>query len=70
LFWALAVASFAFFYPVLAATPIKAIAAARVKNDAVDARTLPHLLRTNLLPEAWIAPPEAREAGRRARRSG
>ena len=42
----------------------KAIASARVKNDAIDARTLAHLLRTNLLPEAWIAPPEAREARR------
>jgi transposase len=38
----------------------KAIAAARVKNDAVDAKTLAHLLRTNLLAEAWIAPPAAR----------
>src|SRR5712691_7504008 len=31
----------------------KAIAAGRVKNDSVGARTLAHLLRTNLLPEAW-----------------
>ena len=38
----------------------KAIASARVKNDAIDAPTL-HLLGTNLLPEAWIAPLEARE---------
>jgi transposase len=30
----------------------KAIASARVKTDAVDARTLAHLLRTDLLPEA------------------
>jgi transposase len=45
----------------------KAIAAARVKNDAVDAKTLAHLLRTNLLAEAWIAPPEAREARRLVR---
>jgi hypothetical protein len=45
----------------------KAIATARVKNDAVDARTLAHLLRTNLLPEAWIAPPEVREARRLVR---
>jgi transposase len=30
----------------------KAIAAARVKTDAVDARTLAHLLRADLLPEA------------------
>jgi transposase len=34
----------------------KAIAAARVKTDAVDARTLAHLLRADLLPEAYIAP--------------
>lgn len=45
----------------------KAIATARVKNDAVDAKTLAHLLRTNLLPEAWIAPPEVREARRLVR---
>lgn len=45
----------------------KAISSARVKNDSVDAKTLAHLLRSNLLPEAWIAPPEAREARRLAR---
>jgi len=45
----------------------KAISAGRVKNDAVDAKTLAHLLRTNLLPEAWIAPPEVREARRLVR---
>jgi transposase len=39
----------------------RAIAAARVKTDAVDARTLAHLLRTGLLPEAYIAPPELRD---------
>jgi transposase len=39
----------------------KAIASARVKNDAVDAGTLAHLLRTGLLPEAYIAPRELRE---------
>ena len=39
----------------------KAIASARVKNDAVDARTLAHLLRTHLLPEAYIAPCELHE---------
>jgi transposase len=39
----------------------KAIAAARVKTDAVDARTLAHLLRADLLPEAYIAPRELRE---------
>ena len=36
---------------------VRAIAAARVKTDAVDAPTLAHLLRTGLLPEAYIAPP-------------
>lgn len=45
----------------------KAISSARVKNDAVDARTLAHLLRTNLLPEAWIGPPACREARRLVR---
>jgi transposase len=45
----------------------KAIAAGRVKNDAIDARTLAHLLRTNLLPEAPIAPPEVRAARRLVR---
>lgn len=45
----------------------KAISSARVKNDAVDARTLAHLLRTNLLPEAWMAPPEVRELRRLVR---
>lgn len=39
----------------------KAIAAARLKNDKVDARTLAHLLRADLLPEAWIAPAEVRD---------
>ena len=35
----------------------QAIAAARVKTNAVDAKTLAHLLRTGLLPEAYIARP-------------
>ena len=39
----------------------KAIASARVKTDAVDARTLAHLWRTDLLPEAYIAPRELRD---------
>src|SRR5262249_6990357 len=41
----------------------KAIAAARVKTDAVDARTLAHLLRADLLPEAYVAPRGLRELG-------
>jgi hypothetical protein len=32
----------------------KAIAAARLKNDKVDAAILAQLLRADLLPEAWI----------------
>lgn len=39
----------------------KAIASARLKNDKVDARTLAHLLRADLLAEAWIAPVEVRD---------
>jgi transposase len=39
----------------------RAIAAARVKTDAIDAKMLAHLLRTGLLPEAYIAPPELRD---------
>jgi len=39
----------------------RAIAAARVKTDAVDARTLAHLLRADLLPEAYVAPRDLRD---------
>jgi transposase len=39
----------------------KAIASARVKTDSVDALTLAHLLRADLLPAAYIAPGELRE---------
>ena len=50
-------------YDVHLAHPLRtrAIAAARVKTDAVDAPTLAHLLRTGLLPEAYIAPAELRD---------
>lgn len=34
---------------------VKAIASAKLKNDRVDSATLAHLLRANLLPEAWQA---------------
>ncbi|MGC2635558.1 MAG: IS110 family transposase [Acidobacteriaceae bacterium] len=34
---------------------VKAIASAKLKNDRVDAATLAHLSRCDLLPEAWIA---------------
>lgn len=40
----------------------KAIAAARLKNDRVDAQRLALLLRGNLLPTVWIAPAALREA--------
>jgi transposase len=34
---------------------VKAIASAKLKNDRVDSQTLAHLLRCDLLPEAWKA---------------
>jgi transposase len=39
----------------------KAIASARLKNDKADAEILAQLLRADLLPEAWIAPPAVRQ---------
>src|SRR5438034_6559591 len=39
----------------------KAIASARLKNDKVDAAILAQLLRADLLPGAWIAPPQVRQ---------
>jgi len=39
----------------------KAIASARLKNDKVGAAALAQLLRADLLPEAWIAPPQVRQ---------
>ena len=42
-------------------TRCKAIAAARLKHDKVDAAILAQLLRADLLPEAWIAPPPTRQ---------
>jgi transposase len=41
---------------------IKAISYAKVKTDAVDADTLAHLLRSDLIPEAHMVSPEWREA--------
>lgn len=38
----------------------KAIASARIKTDKLDAATLAHMLRTNLLPRAHLASPQAR----------
>jgi hypothetical protein len=40
----------------------KAIAAARLKNDKVDAQRLALLLRGDLLPTVWIPPAAVREA--------
>jgi transposase len=34
---------------------VRAIAAAKLKNDRVDSETLAHLSRCDLLPEAWMA---------------
>jgi hypothetical protein len=39
----------------------EAIAAARRKNDKVDAATLAQLLRADPLPEAWTAPRQVRD---------
>jgi transposase len=40
---------------------VRAIAAARVKTDAIDARTLAHLLRSDLIPAAYVPPREVRD---------
>lgn len=39
----------------------KAIASARIKTDRIDANILAHLLRADLIPEAWVPPVEIRE---------
>lgn len=41
--------------------PVKAIASARIKTDRIDARILAHLLRADLIPEAWAPPLEVRD---------
>ena len=46
---------------------LRAIAAARVKTDAIDARTLAHLLRSDLIPAAYVPPPAVRELRERLR---
>lgn len=43
---------------------VRAIAEARIKNDKIDARTLAHLLRANLIPEAHAPSPEVRAVKR------
>jgi len=40
---------------------VKAIASARVKTDKIDARILAHLLRADLIPEAWAPPQGVRD---------
>ena len=39
----------------------KAIAQARIKNDKIDSRILADLLRTNLLPQAYVQPRKIRD---------
>ena len=50
--------------PVQLANPVKtrAIAEARIKTDTLDARTLAHLLRSNLVAECYIATPDIRDS--------
>jgi transposase len=43
---------------------LKAISAAKKKNDQIDARKIADLLRCNLLPECYMAPREIRELRR------
>ena len=42
-------------------TKTKVIASAKLKNDKVDSKTLAHLLRTDLLSEAYIPSRETRD---------
>jgi len=46
---------------------VKAIAAAKLKNDRIDSATLAHLLRCDLLPEAWMADEPTRELRQQVR---
>jgi len=46
---------------------VKAIASAKLKNDRVDSATLAHLLRAQLLPEAWKAEAPTRELRQQVR---
>ena len=43
---------------------VRAIAEARIKNDKIDARTLAHLLRANLIPEAYAPSKDVRAVKR------
>lgn len=40
---------------------VRAIASARIKTDKIDARILAHLLRADLIPEAWAPPQPVRD---------
>jgi len=40
---------------------VKAIAEARIKNDTIDSETLCHLLRADLIPEAYLRPATNRD---------
>ena len=40
---------------------VRAIASARIKTDKIDATTLAHLLRADLIPRAYIPPREVRD---------
>lgn len=46
---------------------VKAIAAAKLKNDKVDSATLAQLSRCDLLPRAWMADPATQQARQRVR---
>jgi transposase len=39
---------------------VKAIAEAKIKTDKIDSTTLPHLLRCDLVPAAYVCSPQAR----------
>ena len=43
---------------------MKAIGAAKKKNDRLDARKIADLVRCNLLPACYVAPPEMRDLRR------
>jgi hypothetical protein len=43
---------------------LKAIAASKKKNDTIDARKIGDLVRCNLLPACYVAPPQIRELRR------
>jgi len=40
---------------------VRAIASARIKTDKIDATTLAHLLRSDLIPRAYVPPPQVRD---------